>query len=433
MSTSLDQLTAKRIIHSLLESGQPPKLGATFLNEGTQSKLNRLKDDYLDGILKASDGRDGAGVCKWVVANYGNGKTQFLRCLQELAWNMGYVTAFVELSQDECPLDRPDRVYSAIARSIQATPHSAADIDRGRGIEVMFQQLLDRLFPGVLSGLADESLKNQAIAWVESSLGNTPVESTGFRTAVVRLLTAKLRGDGETASISSAYLRGDKLAAAELKSIGLYEKLDKASGFIFLRSMCQLIQRSELGSGTVLLFDEARRSLSLMSTKQKQIACENLLSVINRCNSEELPGTMFVYAVMPIFFTDFAVLYPALQQRCGPNTKINLEADSAEREIQLLQRIGSKIVAVFRIAYPDLELDDETCRTNIEVIARESLRENMGTGTRRLFVKTWTDALNLARDDSMTELSTESVRALMDGALTQLTQHEQSEVEAEGE
>ncbi len=47
------------------------------------------------------------GVCKWVVANYGNGKTQFLRCLQELAWNMGYVTAFVELSQDECPLDRP--------------------------------------------------------------------------------------------------------------------------------------------------------------------------------------------------------------------------------------------------------------------------------------------------------------------------------------
>ncbi len=77
---------------------------------------------------------------------------------------------------------------------------------------------------------------------------------------------------------------------------------------------------------------------------------------INRCNSEELPGTMFVYAVMPIFFTDFAVLYPALQQRCGPNTKINLEADSAEREIQLLQRIGSKIVAVFKIAYPDLEL-----------------------------------------------------------------------------
>ena len=433
MSAHLDQLTAKRIIHSLLESGQPPKLGASFLNEGTENKLNRLRDDYLDGILRASDGRDGAGVCKWVVANYGNGKTQFLRCLQELAWSMGYVTAFVELSQDECPLDRPDRVYSAIARSIQATPHSAADIDRGRGIEVMFQQLLDRLFPGVLSGFADDTVKVQAIAWVESSLGHTPVESTGFRTAVVRLLTAKLKGEGETATISAGYLRGDKLSAAELKSIGIYEKLDKANGFIFLRSMCQLIQRSELGSGTVLLFDEARRSLSLMSSKQKKVACENLLSVINRCNSEELPGTMFVYAVMPEFFTDFAVEYPALQQRCGPNTKINLEAASAEGEIQLLGRIGERINSVFKFAYPSVELNETVCRRNIETIARESLRENMGTGTRRLFVKTWTDALNQARDESMEVLSSDTVRSLMDGALKQLTQQEHDEVAAEGE
>ena len=97
MFEDLDRNTAKRIIHSLLESGQPPKLGAKYLNVATEPTLKRLQFDYLDGILKSYEGRDGAGVCKWVVANYGNGKTQFLRCLQSIAWDLNYATAFVEL------------------------------------------------------------------------------------------------------------------------------------------------------------------------------------------------------------------------------------------------------------------------------------------------------------------------------------------------
>jgi hypothetical protein len=103
MSDALDSRTASRIIHSLAESGQPPKLGASYLNVGTDSIIRRLRTDYLEDLLTSFEGQDGQGACKWVEANYGNGKTQFLRCTQEEAWNLNYVTAFVELSQDECP------------------------------------------------------------------------------------------------------------------------------------------------------------------------------------------------------------------------------------------------------------------------------------------------------------------------------------------
>ena len=78
------------------------------------------------------------------------------------------------------------------------------------------------------------------------------------------------------------------------------------------------LQRSELAAGTAFLFDEGPPILSLMSSKAQKLACENLLTVINRCNSGDLPGTLFLYAVMPEFFTEFATAYPALQQRCGP-------------------------------------------------------------------------------------------------------------------
>lgn len=434
MLEELDRRTASRIIHSLAESGQPPKLGASYLNVGTDRIIQRLRSDYLEDLLAPFEGQDGAGACKWIEANYGNGKTQFLRCMQEEAWRLNYVTAFVELSQDECPLDRPDKVYGAVARSIQAKPRAPADVDRGRGIDVMLAQLLDRKFNGVLSGNPNEELKAQAIAWVESSLAATPVESTGFRTAAVQFLLGKLKGDPDQAGLAAVYLRGEPHAAKEVKEIGLYEKLDKSSGFRFLRSLCQLLQRSNLAAGTALLFDEARRSLSLMSSKAQKVACENLLTVINRCNSGELPGTLFLYAVMPEFFTDFAIAYPALQQRCGVGTRINLEALQGIKEIDLLEMIGKRITEVFRIAYKDAPQDEETLSKNLSLIARQALRKSMvGSGTRRLLVTSWVRALQQFRENALKELTEEDAESLINGAKQQLEAAEAELVAAEGE
>ncbi|MEX0718949.1 MAG: BREX system ATP-binding domain-containing protein [Planctomycetaceae bacterium] len=433
MLDSLDPRMAHRIIHSLAESGQPPKFGASFLNVGTDRIIQGLRSDYLEGLLTPFDGQDGQGTCKWVEANYGNGKTQFLRCVQEVAWSRNFVTAFVELSQDECPLDRMDRVYGAIARSLQAPPLVLADIDRGRGIEVAFQQLLDRKFEGVLSGTPNDELKAQAIEWVESSLASTPTESTGYRHAAVRHLLAKLRGEGDAAMLTAAFLRGEPCPAKELKTLGVHEKLDKASGMRFLRSLCQLLQRSELATGTVLLFDEARRSLSLMSNKSKAIACENLLTIINKCNSGDLPGTLFLYAVMPVFFTDFADVYPALQQRCMPATRINLEALQINEE-ELLRQMGRRITDVFRIAHPDAPGDDKVLARSLQRVANLAQKRTMvGTGTRRLLVGTWVRALQEFRNDGVKPLADEDIERLMESTRKELDATEEAQVAAEGE
>lgn len=434
MAETLDRRTASRIIHGLVESGQPPKLGALYLNVGTEAMIHRLRKDYLEDLLTPYEGQDGSGACKWIEANYGNGKTQFLRCVQQEAWKLNYITAFVELSQDECPLDRPDRIYGAVARSIQASPLTSADVDRGRGIEVMLQQLIDRKFHGVLSGSVNDDLRDQAVTWIETSVAATPVESTAFRTAVVQYLLAKLNGDSHRAQIAALYLRGEPHSIADFKELELYEKLDKASGFRFLRSLCQLIQRSELAAGTVLLFDEARRSLSLMSNKAQKVACENLLNIINRCNSGELPGTLFLYAVMPEFFTDFATAYPALQQRCHPSTRINLESLQGISEVALLQMIGIKITDIFRIGFEPDWIEAEFLSINLQRTAEQALRQTMvGSGTRRLFVCTWIRALQQFVETGVRQLSPEDIDRLIDGAKDLLSATETNAVVSEGE
>ena len=120
-----------------------------------------------------------------------------------------------------------------------------------------------------LSGVPNEGLKARALEWLKG-LQATPVESTALGTAAVRLLAALLNGDEDAARISRLYLRGESIGTPELKKIGVYEKLDKASGFRLMRSMTQLIQIFGLASGVVLLFDEARRTLSLMTSSKRQ-------------------------------------------------------------------------------------------------------------------------------------------------------------------
>jgi hypothetical protein len=428
-----DARTALRVIHSLGESGQPPKLGARRLNVGTEPMLDRLQKEYLKELCASFDGQDGTGACRWIEADYGNGKTQFLRCVQEMGWELGYVTAFVELSQDECPLDRMDRVFSAVARAIQAQPTNASEVDRTKGLDLALPQLLDRLFPGVLSGLGDEALRARSADWIRTTFMNVPVESTSVREAAGQFLLAKLDGDEDKARMGATYLRGEPIDAAEMKLIGAHEKLDRSSGFRFLRTICQLLQRSGLAAGTVLLFDEARRTLSLMSSKAQKLACENLLSVINRCNSGELPGTMFLYAVMPEFFTNFATQYPALQQRCGPSTRLRLNSLTNISEGDLLTRIGQRITDVFRLAHPDANLDEQVLESDLKLMVFHALRQLSGTGTRRLLVKGWVQILRDLHEGRVLPLDADGVERLLAGVSDELQDMEADAVNSEGE
>ncbi len=428
----ISQRDAKLVIRSLGTSGQPPKWGARLINVGTDHLLRRVQKEYLEEHCVLFEGQPGGGACKWVEADYGNGKTQFLRCVQEVAWDLNYVTAFVELSQDECPLDRPDRVFGAVARAMQARPKEITDVDYSKGLDIVLSQLLDRKFPGVLTGMPDERLISEALEWVRG-LQDSPLESTALRTAVVRYLSALLEGNDEAVQPARMYLRGEPIPAAELRKIGVYEKLDKATGFRLLRSLVQLIQYSGMATGTVVLFDEARRTLSLMSSKAQKVACENLLSVVNRCNSGDLPGTLFLYAVMPEFFTNFATAYPALQQRCGPATRINLNHLQGVKEVDLLVQIGGRIADLFQKAYDDLPNDMEVLRSNLKLVATAAARATGQTGARRLLVKSWVRHLTDVRMDGARALSQEDAELLLNESGEELRESERNEVELEGE
>ena len=104
---------ARQIIDVLGQSGTPLSKGVSYYNVGNESLLNALDTHYLGSYLA-----DGGAVFKLVVGDYGSGKSHFLYCLRDRAWERNFAVSKVDLSPRESPYDDQRRVYAAVASSI---------------------------------------------------------------------------------------------------------------------------------------------------------------------------------------------------------------------------------------------------------------------------------------------------------------------------
>ena len=104
---------ARQIIEVLGQSGIPLSKGVSYYNVGNESLLNTIDTHYLGSFLA-----DGGAAFKLVVGDYGSGKSHFLYCVRDRAWQRNFAVSKVDLSPKESPYDDQQRVYAAVASAI---------------------------------------------------------------------------------------------------------------------------------------------------------------------------------------------------------------------------------------------------------------------------------------------------------------------------
>src|SRR5215210_6765663 len=104
---------ARQIIETLGQSGTPLSKGVSYYNAGNESLLNAIDTHYLGSYLA-----DGGAVFKLVVGDYGSGKSHFLYCIRDRAWQRDFAVSKVDLSPKESPYDDQRRVYAAVASAL---------------------------------------------------------------------------------------------------------------------------------------------------------------------------------------------------------------------------------------------------------------------------------------------------------------------------
>jgi bacteriophage exclusion system BrxC/D-like protein len=423
---------ARQIIETLGQSGTPMSKGVSYYNVGNESLLNAIDTHYLGSYLA-----DGGAVFKLVVGDYGSGKSHFLYCVRDRAWQRNFAVSKVDLSPKESPYDDQRRVYAAVASSLIWHELGSLSEDE-HGLSRFLEGTLRRMVHP--HGLEPEDAGAQELPEVRAflqTLETTAVDSLSFHKAIQGYFGALLRGQDRRMESLERWLHGEEVTPEDMKdlrSIGVTEKINKNNAFKMLRSLCQSVRA--LGyTGLALLFDEGDRMLSI-GGKAEKTATDNLREVIDRCR-EELPGALFMYAVPPDFLHTVVPKYPALQQRiqaanyfsrANPfSPQINLEHLDIPDE-QLLEQISYRLLPIFEVAY-DVKLNPDIQAENIRVLSEAARNSYLAISHRRLFVKALVMEWFRQKEEGEQVIPMEYADALIRGqsdALQQLADEQQS-------
>ncbi len=381
---------ARQIVETLGQSGTPLSRGVSYYNVGNESLLNAIDAHYLGSYLA-----DGGAVFKLVVGDYGSGKSHFLYCVRDRAWQRNFAVSKVDLSPKESPYDDQRRVYSAVASSL-VWHELGSESEDELGLSRFLEGTLRRMTAPHGLDIQDEgALDVPEVRAFLHTVETTPVDSLSFHKAIVGFFNALLRGQERRVETLERWLHGEEVTPEDmrdLRQIGVTEKINKNNAFKMLRSLCQTVRA--LGyTGLALLFDEGDRMLSI-GGKAEKTATDNLREVIDRCR-EDLPGALFMYAVPPDFLHTVVPKYPALQQRIQAadyfsrtnpfSPQINLEHLDIP-DGQLLQEVGFRLLPIFESAY-DARLDGDVQSENIRILSEAAVNSYLAISHRRLFVK----------------------------------------------
>jgi len=423
---------AQQIIETLGQSGTPLSKGVSYYNAGNDALLNAIDTHYLGSYLS-----DGGAVFKLVVGDYGSGKSHFLYCVRDRAWQRHFAVSKIDLSPKESPYDDQRRVYASVASALIWHELGSSSEDEPGLVRFLESTLYHLLQPYNLDVQDEGAAETAEVRAFLQTLTTTPIDSLSYHKAILGYFHALMRGQERRVESLQRWLHGEEVTPEDmrdLRSIGVTEKINKNNAFKMLRSLCQTV-RAMGYSGLVLLFDEGDRMLSI-GGKAEKTATDNLREVIDRCR-EDLPGALFMYAVPPDFLHTVVPKYPALQQRVQSanyfsrsnpfSPQINLEHLDLPDE-KLLEAIAYRLLPIFEIAY-DVKLNKDLQTDNIRVLSEAARNSYLAISHRRLFIKALVTEWYRQSQDGETALTPDYAAALIRGqsdSLNTLADEQQS-------
>ncbi len=308
MKRELSQIEAEEIINSLRQ-GIPPRRNVSSFASGMDFAGAVSKRHFANGV--------GSGKIRWVCGNWGSGKTHFLRLLAEEAFANNLLVSNVQISADQTPFNKFEKVFFEIVRNITSVEmYQTGNIndslpfgqvlkgalferaEREGGLELAYKKLSTEL----LSQTAIDIDFRQIVKLYWETFLNSSSQSQDIEIKRARLLNW-FEGEGTVGSFRRDY--------------GINKVISKENARIILSSLGAFIKW--LGfSGLIILFDEAEMTHSTMRKSSLRQAHNNLLHLINEI--ESCQGLFLIYATVPDFFEDprhGVQIYGALATRIG--------------------------------------------------------------------------------------------------------------------
>lgn len=296
-------------IVAALRTGMVPRVGQQHIQVGRAAEVQAAVRD-VDRIV------DGGAGCRFVIGEYGSGKTFFLHLVRSIALEKRLVTVHADLSPDRrlhASSGQARGLYAELMRNLatRARPDGGA-----------LANVVERFVTGALDE-ANASGDDPADA-IRSRL-STLAESTGgydFATVVGAYWRGYDSGDERLRADAVRWLRGEFTSRIDARAaLGVRTIIDDATFYDHLKLMARFVRLAGFG-GLLVCLDEMVNLYKITGSALRNANYEQVLRIVNDTTQGSAEHLGFLFGGTPEFLMDprrGLFSYPALASRLAPN------------------------------------------------------------------------------------------------------------------
>lgn len=309
MSTVRIRPRERDAIIQSLRAGVVPRAGQQHIQVGRQHEVTALMAD-LERIAEG-----GSGI-RFVIGEYGSGKTFFLYLIRAIALEKRLVTVHADLTPDrrlQATGGQARALYQELVRNMatRSKPEGGA-----------LPGVVERFVTTAIEAAGEGGVKPDAV--IRDRLASFKEMVNGYDFAEVISAYWKGHDTGNEALKSDAvrWLRGEFTTRTDARAaLGVRTIVDDANIYDQIKLLAQFI-RSAGYAGTVVCCDELVNLYKLANTKARNSNYEQILRILNDSLQGTAVGLGFLLGGTPEFLLDTRrglYSYPALQSRLAEN------------------------------------------------------------------------------------------------------------------
>ncbi|WP_426734803.1 ATP-binding protein [Myxococcus faecalis] len=293
-----------------LRAGVVPRVGQQHIQVGRAEEVRALVRD-VERIA------EGGSAIRFVIGEYGSGKTFFLNLIRSIALEKRLVTLHADLNPDR-RLHATDGKARSLYAELMRNLSTRARPEGGALASVVERFVSSALTDAKGRGLNPEVVIREKLAALSELVG-------GYDFAEV--IAAYWRGHDTGNEVLKAdavkWLRGEFSTRTDArKALGVRTIIDDAEVYDQLKLLARFVRLSGY-DGLMVCLDELVNLYKMANTKARASNYEQILRILNDCLQGSAEGLGFILGGTPEFLLDTRrglYSYEALQSRLAQNT-----------------------------------------------------------------------------------------------------------------
>lgn len=293
-----------------LRTGVVPRTGQQHIQVGRANEVRALLTD----IQRIADG--GSGV-RFVIGDYGSGKTFFLHLVRSMALQQKLVTVHADLSPDrrlQATGGQARSLYAELMRNMS----TRAKPDGGAMANVLERFITEALGQAKSTGAPVDSVIHERLQQLTELTGGYD-----FAEVVAKYWEGHDTGNEQLKSDAVRWMRGEFTTKTDARAaLGVRTIVDDANVYDQLKLLALFVRLAGFG-GLLVCLDEMVNLYKLAHTQARNANYEQILRITNDATQGSAEGLGFVMGGTPDFLMDprrGLYSYSALQTRLAENS-----------------------------------------------------------------------------------------------------------------